>query len=139
MPILAICRGLQVLNVALGGGLVQHVDGHRSPSPATPRPPLYHEVQLEPATLLEGIIGPSDTVRVNSYHHQVIDEGCLADRLRVSARSLLNDDGFVEAVESPTHGWVLGVQWHPERIAEFPLTHQQLFSAFVDAARNRAV
>jgi len=138
MPILAICRGLQVLNVALGGGLVQHIDGHRSPSPATPRPVLYHQVKLEPDTLLAGIIGPSETVRVNSYHHQATDEACLAGRLRVTARSLLQHDGLVEAVESSTHGWVVGVQWHPERIAEFPVRHQKLFSEFVDAARTWA-
>ena len=135
MPVLAICRGLQVLNVALGGGLVQHIDGHRSPSQITPRPVLYHQVQLEPATLLAAILGRSETVRVNSYHHQVIDDACLSDQLRVSARSLLNDDGFIEAVESPSQQWVLGVQWHPERAAELPLAHQQLFSNFVDAAR----
>jgi len=134
MPVLAICRGLQVLNVALGGGLLQHIEGHRSPSTTIPRPPLFHTVHLQPATLLAGLLGHHESTQVNSYHHQVVDDTCLSQQLRVSARSHLNDDGFVEAMESPTHGWVLGVQWHPERITEVPLTHQHLFSHFVDAA-----
>lgn len=134
LPVLAICRGIQVLNVALGGGLIRHVDGHRNPLPDRS---LLHDVRLTRGSLLTRILGSDGTLQVNSSHHQAIDAGCLAPGLRVAARSLL-DDHLIEAVESPEHRWVVGVQWHPERVAEVPAVHQRLFSAFVAAAREEA-
>jgi len=135
LPILAICRGIQVLNVALGGGLVQHVNGHRNPPPNRS---LTHDVQVTRGSQLARILGLEGRLQVNSSHHQAIDEDCLAPELRVAARSLL-DDRVIEAVESPTHRWVIGVQWHPERVAEVPAVHQRLFSAFVEAAREKGL
>jgi len=130
LPILAICRGVQVLNVAMGGSLLQHVEGHRqSPSGESAR----HEVHVAPESLLAQVLGLSGTLQANSRHHQAIDAPSLAPALRASAWSL-PDAAVVEAVEAPGHRWVLGVQWHPERASEVPKVHGRLFSAFVAAA-----
>lgn len=105
LPTLAICRGIQVLNVALGGSLMPHVDDHM-------RPDLYnatvHTVSIEAGSALGEIVG-SDQLGVNTLHHQVIDR--LADGLRTAAT---NEDGHIEAVVAPSADRVLGVQWHPE-------------------------
>jgi putative glutamine amidotransferase len=105
-PTLAICRGIQVLNVALGGTLVQHVDDHM-------RVDTYnqdtHRVAVDPSSRLAAVVG-SD-LGVNSLHHQVLDR--VADGLRAVAR---NSDGQVEAVEVDHADQVLGVQWHPEML-----------------------
>lgn len=135
LPLLAICRGIQVLNVALGGGLVQHIDGHHRPPPNRT---IVHDVQVTPDSRLAHVWGSDTTLQVNSSHHQAINDGCLAPGLRVAARSR-PDGQVIEAVESPEHRWVVGVQWHPERVAEVPAVHQRLFSAFVAAAREEAV
>jgi len=134
LPILAICRGLQVLNVALGGGLVQHVNGHRCPPPL---PTRKHNVRITADSRLAQVLGAGLTHCVNSAHHQAIDDHCLAPGLRAAARSL-PDERVIEAVESPQQRWVVGVQWHPERVAEVPAAQQRLFSAFVAAAREEA-
>ena len=105
VPTLATCRGIQVLNVAMGGTLVQHVDDHM-------RVDLYneeaHSIDIEPDSRLAGILGIR-TVGVNSLHHQVIDR--LGDGVRAVAH---NHDGQVEAIELGAAPAVLGVQWHPE-------------------------
>jgi gamma-glutamyl-gamma-aminobutyrate hydrolase PuuD len=105
LPTLAVCRGIQVLNVALGGTLVQHVDDHM-------RRDQYnesaHTVTVEPGSLLAEIVG-TDPLGVNTLHHQVIDR--VAAPLHVVAR---NRDGQVEGVELEGSRSVLGVQWHPE-------------------------
>jgi putative glutamine amidotransferase len=102
---LATCRGIQVLNVAMGGTLVQHVDEHM-------RTDRYnqdvHSVEIDPASRLATIVG-TETLGVNSMHHQVIDR--LGEGVRVVAR---NHDGHIEAIEIETAPAVLGVQWHPE-------------------------
>ncbi len=104
-PTLAICRGVQVLNVAMNGTLVQHVDDHM-------RLDRYnedvHTIDIDPASRLATIVGGS-TIGVNSLHHQVVDR--LGDGVRVVAR---NHDGHVEAIEIDHAPAVLGVQWHPE-------------------------
>ncbi|TFV56539.1 gamma-glutamyl-gamma-aminobutyrate hydrolase family protein [Mycobacterium sp. PS03-16] len=134
MPVLGICRGAQVLNVALGGTLFQHLPevlGH-----------AHHQqgnavfstsaVRTEPGTRLAGLIGGSSDAQC--YHHQAIDR--VGDGLVVSAR---DDDGVVEAVEldRATHPdeWVLGVQWHPEE----RLDDLRLFAGVVHAARDYAM
>ncbi len=134
LPILAICRGVQVLNVALGGGLVQHVDGHRD---QRPNRTLRHDVRVTPGSRLARLLGCDGAIQTNSSHHQAIDDSCLAPGLRATARSL-PDDHVIEGVESPAHRWVVGVQWHPERVTEVPAVHQRLFSDFVAAAREEA-
>ncbi|MFH8618425.1 gamma-glutamyl-gamma-aminobutyrate hydrolase family protein [Streptomyces sp. NPDC017979] len=103
LPLLGICRGMQVLNVALGGTLVQHVDGHTGGVGVFGR----HRVHPVPGTRYAALVPePTD---VPTYHHQAVDR--LADGLIASAHA---DDGTVEAVELPGRGWVVGVQWHPE-------------------------
>ena len=105
VPTLATCRGIQVLNVAMGGSLVQHVDEHM-------RVDMYnedvHDVEIDPTSRLATILGAA-AMGVNSMHHQVID------RLGTGVRAVAhNHDGHIEAIELDTAPAVLGVQWHPE-------------------------
>ncbi len=139
IPILAICRGCQELNVALGGSLHQYLHelpgriDHREPDDA-PMEIMYadvHEVQLSAGGWLAGFAG-SRTVRVNSLHSQGVDR--LAAGLRVEA---LATDGTIEAYrrDHPRH-YLLGIQWHPEwRAAEQPLS-RKIFESFGDACRR---
>ena len=103
VPLLGICRGMQLLNVALGGTLTQHIDGHAEVPGVFGR----HTVKPVPDTLY-GAIAPEETA-VPTYHHQAVDR--LGRDLLPSAHAA---DGTVEAVELPGPPWVLGVQWHPE-------------------------
>ncbi|MFI0544651.1 gamma-glutamyl-gamma-aminobutyrate hydrolase family protein [Streptomyces sp. WSLK1-3] len=102
-PLLGICRGLQLLNVALGGTLVQHVDGH------APTPGVFgrHPVKPVPGTVYGDLV-PEET-SVPTYHHQAVDR--LGEGLLPSAYA---PDGTIEAAELPGPHWVVGVQWHPE-------------------------
>ena len=105
VPTLATCRGIQVLNIAMGGTLVQHVDEHM-------RVDMYnedvHDVEIDPTSRLATILGTA-AMGVNSMHHQVID------RLGTGVRAVAhNHDGHIEAIELDTAPAVLGVQWHPE-------------------------
>ena len=123
-PVLAVCRGLQVLNVFLGGSLAQHVPdvvGHGAHQPAVGRFGSV-AVKIEPGTLLSKALGESATVSCS--HHQAVDR--LADGLVVTARA---DDGVVEGVELATASFVVGVQWHPEQDRDV-----RLFDALVRAA-----
>lgn len=128
VPVLGICRGAQVLNVAVGGSLHQHlpdVVGHDRHRPA----PAQHgrvQVTVEPGSTLARVLGRE--VDVPCYHHQSIDR--LGDGLRPTAWA---DDGTVEAVELAGQDFALGVQWHPELDVE----DVRLFVALVDAARER--
>lgn len=119
MPILAVCRGAQALNVACGGTLHQHVPGHRQTAPAGEP---THEVALRPDSRLARI-ARTRTLPVNSFHHQAVDR--VGAGLRVVGRAA---DGTVEAIEGA--GFVLGVQWHAETLPE----HLPLFAALVAAA-----
>ncbi|WP_435854998.1 gamma-glutamyl-gamma-aminobutyrate hydrolase family protein [Streptomyces massasporeus] len=103
VPLLGICRGMQLLNVALGGTLVQHIDGHAEAVGVFGG----HAVKPVPGSLYAGVI-PEETF-VPTYHHQAVDR--LGEGLVPSAYAA---DGTVEAVELPSADWVLGVQWHPE-------------------------
>lgn len=137
-PILAICRGLQVLNVACGGTLIQDLEA-QVPRPIQHRqkaPGSYpaHEVQVHDGTLLRSIAG-QELIRVNSRHHQAVLEPGAG--LAVSAAA---PDGVVEAVEGSGAGFVMGVQWHPEDMARAgdPVS-RRIFRAFVEAAGAAAV
>jgi putative glutamine amidotransferase len=124
-PLLGVCRGGQILNVALGGTLVQHVPD--LPAIGTHGEGARHEVAAEPGSILHRLAA-GRRVTVNSYHHQAV--GRLAPSLRVAARSL---DGLVEAVEGPGR-FCLGVQWHPERAGCDEPFDGNLFRELVAAA-----
>jgi gamma-glutamyl-gamma-aminobutyrate hydrolase PuuD len=109
LPLLAICRGCQVLNVALGGTLVQHLPHHPSREVDT-----RHEVKLEPGSALAGLLG-CEVVSVNSIHHQSVDRPGTGVRPVAWA-----GDGAVEAFEVEDHPEVRAVQWHPELTADTP-------------------
>ena len=129
MPIFAICRGIQLLNVALGGTLIQDLPaqapsaiGHRQ---TAPRPDATHEILVDENSVLYRLTG--ERMAVNSFHHQAVDVP--APDLRVVARSA---DGIVEAVESALHPRMIAVQCHPEELAVCDPVSQSLFRQFVD-------
>ncbi|MFN8533730.1 MAG: gamma-glutamyl-gamma-aminobutyrate hydrolase family protein [Dehalococcoidia bacterium] len=126
LPVLAICRGFQLLNVLCDGSLVQHVDGHSANSGP-------HEIDITPGTKLAEALGTSERVMVNSRHHQAVRETERAETLVVSA---VSPDGLIEALESPRHRWVVGVQCHPERADEVDPRFAGLFEHFIQAARG---
>ncbi len=130
LPVFAICRGCQVLNVAAGGGMVQHLDGHRSPLDD----PFLHQVQPAANTRIQAIVG-QDAFSVNTYHHQGIDGQTLAPGFTAAAVDV-QSDWLIEAYESQSHRWVVGVQWHPERVFELPETHRRLWDSFIEACRT---
>lgn len=127
VPVLAICHGMQLLNVHLGGTLHQHLPKHRQHDAGAPGPDPVHEVRIRERCLLAGYLGAT-RVAVNSHHHQGLDD--VADVLEEVAWA---DDGVLEAVASRTSTWVVGVQWHPEVMAPRAAPHARLFGAFVDA------
>jgi putative glutamine amidotransferase len=126
MPVLAVCRGSQVLNVALGGDLVQHLpdtlghEGHRH----TPGAWSDHEVKLEPESRVGGLLG--ERTPVKSHHHQ--GYGRIGEGLRETGWA---DDGTVEALEDPSKRFAVGVLWHPEEGEDLAL-----FEALVEEARE---
>ena len=135
LPVFGICRGIQVMSVAMHGDLYQDV-------PSQFRDPLTHpaksvgedsehEIEIEFGSRLSEIVGKS-TDEVNSAHHQAVDE--IGEGFVVTARS---EDGVIEAMENPSKQFVLGVQYHPERMirtAEFREHRRKLFEAFINAA-----
>ena len=130
LPLLCICRGMQVLNVVCGGTLHVHVPqrfGDRVPHRLPPRLASRHAVRLEPSSRVGRMLGATQT-EVCSWHHQAIDR--LGDGLRPVAWA---EDGVIEAVEHTEHPWCIGVQWHPEmQLDEAP--QRGLFAALVAAA-----
>ena len=132
LPCLCICRGIQILNVALGGDLIPHLPdrvgdqlAHRVP----PRRPAFHDVRIEPGSRLAGAVG-GECAFIASWHHQAVDR--VAPGLRVVARAA---DGVVEGLEMDDHPWLVAVQWHPEITAAHDPGQQALFDALVTAAR----
>lgn len=130
LPIFGICRGAQVLNVAAGGSLRQHLDGHRSPNDQT----AYHQVDILLDTGLRRIVG-SASISVNTFHHQGISQNNIAPGFVVAGLAD-PDNWLIEAYESPRHRWVRGVQWHPERIFELEASHQLIWDSFIRASRE---
>jgi putative glutamine amidotransferase len=129
LPTMGVCRGLQLLNVAFGGTLHQHlpaIDGMQSHADTDPAVPVLHDVEIAPNTKLHSVIGSSVLENCSSVHHQGIDH--LGDRLVASAHSA---DGLIEAIEALDDWWMLAVQWHPERTAPDDKNQQALFDAFV--------
>ena len=140
MPVFGICRGMQVLNVALGGTLYQDLPSqwdrdllkHRQ---ATPKWQPTHEVRVSEGSYIAEVMGLG-SAKVNSYHHQGIRD--LAEGLVVTGRS---SDGVIEAVESEdlTEQWLLGVQWHAEAMRGAGPQQESLFEAHVSAAEGHAL
>lgn len=128
LPVLGVCRGLQLINTALGGTLHQHVPDVCGSESHNPRPGVFgsNEVKLAPGSVVAGLI--SDHVTVHCHHHQAIDQ--LGSGLVATGWS---QDGITEAIELPDAGFVLGVQWHPEEDS----TDVRLFAGLVDAAQRR--
>ena len=133
-PLFCICRGLQILNVALGGTLITHipdsVEGaieHRQP----PRDPIAHGVEIDPTSHLASIM-QSQQVMTASWHHQSIDQ--VGHGLRVIGRA---PDGVIEAVEVDDKPHVMAVQWHPELTATNDPSQQRLFNELVALASQR--
>ena len=120
LPVLAICRGLQLMNAALGGTLVQHIEGHRHPNQ-----PDAHPITIASPSRLRSMLGADEFV-VNSRHHQCVDR--VASGLLIVARA---PDNVVEALEFLGRRFVLAVQWHPEDRTGGP--DARLFEAFRDA------
>jgi putative glutamine amidotransferase len=126
-PVLGICRGMQVLNVAFGGTLTQHVEGHVVREHG--RQHLAHPVEVVPGTELARAAG-LDRIEVNSFHHQVVDS--LAPGFTASAH---DEEGLVEGMESED-GLVVAVQCHPEELTGQLPWARRLFKGFVDRARR---
>lgn len=135
-PTLCICRGVQVINVAAGGTLWQDLSlagispaAHNQDGRMEPWE-VAHHVRIEPGSHLAGILGDG-TIGVNTYHHQAVAD--LAPGFAVTARA---PDGTVEGMESLRHRFVVGVQWHPERMVSHHPVQRRLFEHLVEASRR---
>lgn len=133
LPTLAICRGMQVVNVAFGGTLVEDIESfdraalqHRVPGEGTTRP--QHDVKLDPSSAVAAALG-TDTVEVNTIHHQALRD--VADSFRVVGQA---PDGIIEAIESIDDWPMWGVQWHPEYLGPADPASLELFRSLVTAA-----
>jgi gamma-glutamyl-gamma-aminobutyrate hydrolase PuuD len=146
LPVLGVCRGCQVLNVALGGRLVLdieielhtpvhphiHTPTHTS-RPAPDGASSHHRLQVDPGSFLATILHPERYTACNSRHHQAVR---VDDALPVRVAAVSPEDGVVEAVEVPGRRWAVGVQWHPEHPGDpqVPERYEPLFRAFIEAA-----
>ena len=133
-PTLAICRGIQILNIFLGGTLHEHLPEtygetiqHRLP----PRVACRHKVDILPGTKLKSILGQAE-VEIVSWHHQALKD--VAKDLVVTSRS---KDGVIEGIEMDSHPWLVGVQWHPELSAAEDFLQQKLFNALVEQIQQQ--
>lgn len=134
VPMLGICLGLQVMNIAAGGTLIQDINSQHDTEirhASIPEDRARHDVIVEKGTQLAGVL-PALELNVNSSHHQAIRR--VGQGLRVTA---LAPDGIVEGVEDPKHPFYLGVQWHPEDMTG-EKSGSALFTAFIEAARKHA-
>jgi len=135
LPLLGICRGQQVLNVALSGSLWQDLrhqgvtSVEHSDADGRARTALMHRVRLDPDSRLAQLIDETE-IQVNSLHHQAIKT--IAPQLRVTGKT---DDGVIEAIESPERRFLIAVQWHPEEIDDLPWV-RRLFQGFARAAQT---
>lgn len=134
MPILGICRGMQVLNVAAGGTLYQdipsQVPGALKHSQKGPRWAASHAVELDGESRLAKTLGATE-LRINSYHHQAVKD--VAPGFRAVANA---PDGVIEAIESTQHRYAVGVQWHPELMVERDPMYKALFVDFIEAVKE---
>jgi putative glutamine amidotransferase len=141
IPVLAICRGHQLLNVGFGGQLLQHIDSgeHRADYRAEGYPSRWHDVRILDDVRLAAALGAT-SLHINSRHHQAVTADGLGRGLRPVAWAEDHGRELIEGMESESHGWVVGVQWHPERLEEhkpaFAPSMRRLFATFVERARN---
>ena len=126
-PVLAVCRGIQIMNVTFGGTLHQDIKGHFSAASIIR---TTHSVKIHKGSLLHTIIG-KETIKINSMHHQAVKE--CASALCISATA---PDGIAEAVEATDKKFFLGVQWHPEQISRTDAPSAALFDAFVSECKK---
>lgn len=134
LPVLAICRGMQILNVALGGTVYQDISFRPSPSLnhmqiTKDRSDTCHRIAIAPGSMLHSIL--SDSVLVNSYHHQSIH--ILGQGLKISA---IASDGIIEAIETTDHTFVCGVQWHPECMLHSSPCMKCIFDSLINNSKN---
>ena len=141
LPVMGICRGFQVLNVLLGGTLLQDVGGHAGPGWGN-GPAMRHPLRVMPGTRLARILFPSNVgggvVSVNSFHHQGVRRSDLAPGLVANAIGSSAVGDLVEGLESPAGRFVIGLQCHPERTESTPDEFDRLWRVFVDACRGPA-
>ncbi len=134
IPVLAICRGMQLLNVFFGGTLEQHLadrEGRLDHDRDRPRAEPAHGVRFTKGSLLADVLG--EHANVNSHHHQGLDD--IADELEEIGWA---DDGILEAAVAPSYSWVVAVQWHPEVMAPLRREELDIFKHFVAAAEDAA-
>ncbi len=123
MPVLGVCRGMQVIGAAFGSHIIQHMEGHMQ---TLPKNEVSHEITVDKASLLYRIT-QKEKMWVNSFHHQAVGDGFAGPVSAVAG------DGHIEAVEIGGRDFVLGVQWHPEHLTDRE-ENRKIFKAFIDAA-----
>ncbi|HET9126714.1 MAG TPA: gamma-glutamyl-gamma-aminobutyrate hydrolase family protein [Propionibacteriaceae bacterium] len=130
LPVLAICRGVQILNVAYGGTLYQDLPSQRPDAIQhvqwSLRDQVSHDVTVVEGSRLAGLVGDADPLRVTSFHHQGIKD--VGDGLRVVA---VSPDGLAEGLEAEDHPWIVGIQWHPEMSHTADAASMDVFRGFV--------
>jgi putative glutamine amidotransferase len=142
IPVLAICRGHQVLNVGFGGKLLQHIDSgeHRADYRTEGYPSRWHDLAIAPESRLAEALGATQ-LQINSRHHQAVTREVLAEGLAAVAISDDHGRELIEGMESTQHRWVIGVQWHPERLEEhvpaFAPTMRKLYDTLMARALDR--
>jgi putative glutamine amidotransferase len=141
IPVLAICRGHQLMNVAFGGTLLQHIESgeHRADFRTPGYPSRWHDVRIEETSRLAGALGET-RLFVNSRHHQAVQLANLAPGLLPVGWSADGQGEMIEGIESGAHRWIVGVQWHPERPEShepsFAPAMRKLFDAFIAQTRR---
>ena len=136
LPFYGVGRGMHILNVAQGGRLLQSVDGHYpAPHENEDSKPAYHHIYISPGSKLAAVVGSGGFVRVNSRHRSAMREAQKSPNLLASAYSL--EDGLIEALESPSHRWVIAVQFSPQRRMEIPPHFERLFQSLAERAAER--
>lgn len=135
IPVLGICRGIQVLNIACGGTVIQHIPAEiKKPLKHSQKAPRWyptHKVFLEKSSLLSGICD-TGYMNVNSFHHQAVKDP--APGFKVTGQS---SDGIIESIENPKHPFMIAVQWHPECMIKNDSNSRKLFKAFIKAAAKK--
>lgn len=139
LPVLGICRGMQLMNVLAGGSLLQHVEGHAGPAGGA-GPALTHPLRVIPGTRLARILYPTNVgggvLQVNSFHHQGVRRSDLAPGFTPCGLSPSGEGELVEAFEATSGPFRMGVQTHPERTDSTPRQFERLFAFFVDSCRG---